>query len=402
VKRILTIAGLDFQQLFRDRGQLLSVFVMPLVLTWAFGLAFGSDSAGRATVVPVADKDNSAYSRYLMASLDQTGTYSPLPMSESDARAKVQSGGAPAAVIIPAGFGRHVERGTTATVVTVRDPGSNEAQALVEVVRGATTRLAANAKAAHVSGDAFVLGGSGVYPANAPDFRGLFAEADRFWSPEPPVGTDLRAVRTNAAHIADSSSSATSYYSLGFAVAFALLTAFGVAGGLLEEREHGTLRRLLATPISRFEIVFGKIAGVAAIGAFEAALLVGFGVVLFHVPWGSEPLAVAAVMGSLVLASTGLAIMCTVLVRTRSQLSAVSSTLSAALAMLGGCYWPIEITPPFMQQVALATPTGWAMTGLRNTVARGLGFESVVVPCAVLLGMAVIFFAVGLWRLRLE
>jgi hypothetical protein len=75
MRRILTIAGLDFQQLFRDRGQLVSVFVMPLVLTWAFGLAFGAGSAGKATAVPVADKDNSAYSRYLVASLDQTGTY---------------------------------------------------------------------------------------------------------------------------------------------------------------------------------------------------------------------------------------------------------------------------------------------------------------------------------------
>ena len=72
------------------------------------------------------------------------------------------------------------------------------------------------------------------------------------------------------------------------------------------------------------------------------------------------------------------------------------------MAMLGGCYWPVEITPPFMQQLAKLTPTGWAMVGLKNTVARGMGVESVLVPCAALLGMAVVFFAVGLSRLRLE
>ena len=70
--------------------------------------------------------------------------------------------------------------------------------------------------------------------------------------------------------------------------------------------------------------------------------------------------------------------------------------------MLGGCYWPLEITSPFMQKVALATPTGWAMIGLKNTVARGLGIESVMVPASVLLGMALVFFAIGLSRLRLE
>jgi ABC-2 type transport system permease protein len=323
-------------------------------------------------------------------------------MSEADARAKVQSGDAPAAVIIPAGFGRHVERGTTATVVTVRDPGSSEAQALVEVVRGATARLATNAKAAHVTGDALVLGGGGVYPSNAPDFRTLFAEADRFWKPSPPVGTDAQVVRANATHTAELSAPATTQYSLGFTVFFVLNIAFSGAGGLLEEREHGTLRRLLATPASRFEIVGGKVTGVAAMAAFEAAMLVGFGATLFRVPWGNAPLAVAAVLGSLVLACTGLAIMCSVLVRTRSQLSAIAPALTTALAMLGGCYWPTEITPPFMQTVALLTPTGWAMTGLKNTVARGMGLDAVLLPCAVLLGMAAVAFAVGLSRLRLE
>ena len=76
--------------------------------------------------------------------------------------------------------------------------------------------------------------------------------------------------------------------------------------------------------------------------------------------------------------------------------------MTTALAMLGGCYWRVEITPQAMQKIALFTPTGWAMSGLKNTVARGLGLESVLLPCAVLLGMASVFFTIGLSRLHLE
>jgi ABC-2 type transport system permease protein len=269
-------------------------------------------------------------------------------------------------------------------------------------VRGAAARLATDAKAAHVSADAMVVGAGGSYPSNAPDFRTLFAEADRFWTPEPPVGIDARAVQANSEHTAELSAPASTQYSLGFTVFFVLIVAFSGAGGILEERELGTLRRLLATPASRGEIVGGKVLGVASMSAFEAAILVGFGATVFHVPWGSAPLAVVAVLGSLVLASTGLGIMMSVLVRTRSQLSAIAPVMTTALAMLGGCYWPVEITPPAMQKIALLTPTGWAMFGLKNTVARGMGLESVLVPCAVLLSMAAVFFAVGLSRLRLE
>jgi len=402
VRRIAAIAFLDFQQLFRDRGQLLGYFALPLLLTWAFGMAFGSGGGDRATKVPIADKDRSTYSASVVSALNQEGTYAADPMSESEAREKVRGGDAPVAVIIPAGFGRDVEHGTTATVATLRDPSSNEAQAIVEVVRGATARIATNAKAAHVAGDALVLGGNGVYPANAPDFRTVFSEADRFWSPDPPVGVDSRTVQASASRGSELSAPASTQYSLGFAVFFVLNIAFGGAGGLLEEREHGTLRRLLVAPASRVEIVAGKVAGVAAMGAFEAAVLVGFGALVFGVPWGSAPLAVAAVLGSLVLACTGLGIMCSVLVRTRSQLSAFSPALTTSMAMIGGCYWPIEITPDYMQKLALLTPTGWAMVGLKNTVTRGLGLETVLVPCAVLCGMAVLFFAIGLSRLRLE
>jgi ABC-2 type transport system permease protein len=180
------------------------------------------------------------------------------------------------------------------------------------------------------------------------------------------------------------------------------MVALSGAGGIVEERELGTLRRLMATPTTRGEIILGKVMGVASVSAFEATILVGFGALLFGVPWGNSPLAVVLTLGALVLASTGLGVMLSALVATRSQLSALTPVVSTAMAMLGGCYWPVDITPPVMQKIALLMPTGWAMLALKNTVARGMGVEAVVVPVLVLLGMAAVFFAIGLSRLRLE
>ena len=94
----------------------------------------------------------------------------------------------------------------------------------------------------------------------------------------------------------------------------------------------------------------------ATIAAFEAAVLVGFGALVFGVPWGNSPAAVILTLGSLVLAATGLGIMMSALVRTRDQLSALVPVVSTAMAMIGGCYWPVEITPPFMQSHREAHP----------------------------------------------
>jgi len=216
------------------------------------------------------------------------------------------------------------------------------------------------------------------------------------------VRVDARFVSASAQRTSEMEAPANTQYSIGFTIFFVFMTALGSAGAVLEERELGTLRRLLAAPVRKAEILGGKVLGVAAVAAFEAAILVGFGTVVFGVPWGSDPVAVAVLLLALVLAATGLGVMVSALVRTRSQMSALTPVLSTALAMLGGCYWPIEITSPVMQQVARFTPTGWAMVGMKDVVARGMGLEAVAVPVAVLLGFSAVALAVGVTRLRLE
>lgn len=400
MRRIFAMAGLNLTQLFRDRSEMLAVIGLPLLLTWVFGSAFGAGAAAKTTV-PIAHLDNSTYAQTVIAAVDEPSAIVVARVTPAEAYRRVRDGEAPLAIVIPRGFGAAVEQNTGATIQTVRDPSSSEAQAIVELVQGAANRIAADAKAVRVTATVLANGNGGIYPSNAPDFRELYAEADRFWNP-PPVGLEALTVKASASHASEMKASSNTQYSLGFTVFFVLMVALSGAGGIIEERELGTLRRLLATPSSRSQIILGKVLGVVGIASFEAAILVGFGALIFHVPWGDAPLPVVLLLGALVLCCTGLGIMLSALMRTRSQLSAITPVLSTAMAMIGGCYWPIDITPPFMQKLALMTPTGWAMIGLKNTVARGMGVDAVLLPIAVLLGMAGVFFVVGLSRLRLE
>lgn len=401
MKRILAIAGLNLRQLFRDRSELLGTLALPLLLTWVFGTAFGSGSAAKL-VVPVADMDRSVYAEAIVSAVDEPTGFVVEKVAPAEAYRRVREGDAQIAIVIPRGFAEDVEHNRGAKIETVRDPSSTEAQAVVELVTGAANRIAADAKAARVTATVLANGNGGTYPRNAPNFRELYAEADRFWSPDPPVGIVTKTMTASATRASELKASSNTQYSLGFTVFFVLMVALSGAGGIMEERELGTLRRLLATPSSRGQIIAGKVFGVASVAAFEAAVLVGFGALFFGVPWGNSALAVILTLGSLVLASTGLGVMLSALMKTRDQLSALVPVVSTAMAMLGGCYWPVEITPPFMQKIALVIPTGWAMVALKNTVSRGMGVEAVLVPVAALLGMAVAFFVVGLTRLRLE
>jgi ABC-2 type transport system permease protein len=68
-------------------------------------------------------------------------------------------------------------------------------------------------------------------------------------------------------------------------------------------------------------------------------------------------------------------------------------------AGLGGAWVPLEVTGATFQIIGHFTPIAWGMDGFENIVARGLGFESVLIPSAALAGYALFFFTLAVWRL---
>jgi ABC-2 type transport system permease protein len=70
------------------------------------------------------------------------------------------------------------------------------------------------------------------------------------------------------------------------------------------------------------------------------------------------------------------------------------------LSGLGGAWVPLEFTGATFQAIGHFSPVAWSMDGFKNIIARGLGFDSVLLPSAALLGYALLFFGLALWRFR--
>ena len=67
---------------------------------------------------------------------------------------------------------------------------------------------------------------------------------------------------------------------------------------------------------------------------------------------------------------------------------------------LGGAWVPLEVTGPTFQAIGHLSPVAWGMDGFENIAARGLGISSVWLPVMALLGYAVLFFVLAVWRLN--
>jgi ABC-2 type transport system permease protein len=76
--------------------------------------------------------------------------------------------------------------------------------------------------------------------------------------------------------------------------------------------------------------------------------------------------------------------------------------LGMVMALLGGCWYPIELFPAFVQTAVKILPTSWAMQGMLDIVLRGQDLGGVLPEAGVLLGFAALFFGIGVWRFRYE
>jgi ABC-2 type transport system permease protein len=165
----------------------------------------------------------------------------------------------------------------------------------------------------------------------------------------------------------------------GTMVMFTLLVLFTTGGvSLTMERNQGILRRLASSPMSRGAVVLGKWGARMSLGVVQLAFAMIAGTVLFHVRWGPNlPMVVLVLLvyGSLAAA---LGMLLGNFGRTEGQVIGLGVIASNIFAGLGGCWWPIEITPLWTQKLALAFPTGWTMNALHKLMNFGAPPASVL------------------------
>jgi ABC-type multidrug transport system permease subunit len=187
----------------------------------------------------------------------------------------------------------------------------------------------------------------------------------------------------------------------GILVMFTLLVLLTSSGTMLvQERTQGLLRRLASAPISRGEVIAGKWQGRMVLAAVQVSTALLFGTFLFAMDWGPDIVMVIVVLTAWAgfCASAGLWL--GTVARTAAQAGGLGVLAANLLAALGGCWWPIEITPEWMQMIQKAIPTGWTMDALHKLISFQAGAASVVPHVLLLIGAAAAFGVLAARRFR--
>ena len=189
----------------------------------------------------------------------------------------------------------------------------------------------------------------------------------------------------------------------GIMVMFTLLVLLtSGASTLAVERRQGLLRRLASAPISRAEIVTGKWLGRMVLASIQILVAVTVGTLVFDMDWGPDlgmVLLVVVLWGGF-CASAGLLLGS--IAATEGQASGLGVLLANVLAALGGCWWPIEVTPAWMQAIQKLLPTGWTMDALHRLVSFEAGAAAAVPHALALAAGALVVGALAVRQFRFQ
>jgi ABC-2 type transport system permease protein len=393
------VIALQFLRLFiRDRLALLWTLILPIVwIVLTVSMTGGGGSPTTSLSIGFVMEDPGPTSQMVIDSLERDPSLVLQQISSRlDAREQVALGNLSFALVIPESFGSSLERGEPGQLLAFRP--QNASATLVEgLLQKAVQRASANANAA-----AFALMQVQERQSLTPSesialWRDRFAQADQTWvTPAVQVRYQLSAPseKVNIPSGADQ-------VSPGFTAMFLMMGVFFSAATLVEERQDGTLQRLLTTPLPRASLLAGKFAGIFLLGFLQFVILVLVGQ-LVGAHWGRDPLGVLILGTVFVLALTGLGTLLASFVKTSQQAGAFAILLTMVCGMLGGSWWPLEITSPAMQTAAKFTPVYWGLDGFNQLITYGQGLGAVWINVLVLLGIAGVSLLLGTLFFRYE
>jgi ABC-2 type transport system permease protein len=385
-RQSLLLAWKDTRIFFRDRAALTFAFLLPFVFVIGFTLALrGAGPENAALHFTITTQETAGISVQAVETIVAAADGQATAMGYEAALAAVDAGEIDGFVSFTPDFTRRLMSGQTATLeVTVGDLAPADEAAL----RGFAREIAVRFSEARATLNAVIALG-------APQDAAAVMEELLSDTSGPVVGIRVEQVGDIEPF------NASNFTLPGYLTMFVFFTAAMGAEALARERQTHTLERLMANGARRESLILGKFLAGAIIGVTQVAVMWTVGSLAFNIDLGASPVAVILLSLLMVVASAAFGVLLASFVGNVRTASAAGVLTSLVLAPIGGSWWPLFITPPFMQSLARLTPHGWANGGLNKLMLFGAGFADVLPEMAALAVFAAVFLSIALWRFRL-
>ena len=363
VRRLLAVVQKELRQMRRDRVTLAMIVGVPVMQLVLFGYAINFTLRGLSA--GISDEANTAGSRALVMDMLATGVVTPVidVRTPQELMAAIRRGRINVGIVIPQDFERRRIEGRAVAQVLV--DGTDTA------VQGAATQLA------QVPLDSAVVSRDVPF-ASTPSQPPISVVA--FYNPE----------RRSAVSIVPGL--------IGVILTMTMVMFTSIA--IVRERERGNMEMLIATPLSRSELMIGKVLPYMAIGLIQTTVVLALGVWLFQVPvrGGVFDVYIAAVL--LILANLTLGLL--ISTKAQSQFQAMQMTFFVFLPsiLLSGFMFPFAGMPTVIQWLAEVLPLTHFLRIIRGVMLRGADLFELWPDVLALLAFTVVMMTLAISRFR--
>ena len=409
--KIIYLAINDLKQLLTDWKSVVFLLAMPIAFTLMFGFIFGGMGSGDVDSrlpVGILDQDNGSLSSYLLGLLEDSEVIRLVYNEETSLetlREQVGDGDLAGVVVIPAGYSRAMLEGEPIQLILILESGAATSITIQSDVQVAAARLNSTVLTAQLSVQAYER--QQVFADQAARQKYFDTSLERAfaaWS-DPPVQTKItqtgQPLEENSADEVFGDNP-YAHPSPGMLLQFTIAGLMGAAEVLVNERKSRSLARLLTTSISRAEILLGHYLTMFIMVFTQVFLLMAFGQVFLGLDYLAFPIASLVMALSIAISIAALGLLIGALAKTTDKAMMFSMIPMFLFSGLGGAWMPLEFTSKTVQTIGHLTPVAWGMDGLKNILIRGQGLESVWLPAGALLGFAVLWFTLAVWRFEFE
>ena len=339
-RRLFAIARKEVLQLRRDPRSLAMAFALPLLLLIIFGYAITWDIRDIPTAV--LDQDLSSDSRALLDALRSSGYFQIVEVLDGPARINSLLDGVDVQIVfvIPPDFSSRLGTGRPSPVQALVDGSDANTATIVLAYAEAVVRTFAET----------------ALPTGQ-EFRAPLLIETRVWYNEELESRNMIVPGLVAVIMM---------------IIAAMLTSLTIS----REWERGTMEQLASTPVSRVEVVFGKLLPYLGIGLIDVAASSLLGVVLFKVPFRGSPWLFMVLSFFFILGALGLGMF--ISAAARSQLVATQVALIVTFLpafLLSGFMYAIEVMPVPLQIVTYLIPARYYIVVTRGIFLKGVGVE---------------------------
>src|SRR3990172_2931916 len=352
-KRLSAVARKEVLHLRRDPRSLILAFLLPVLLTVLFGYAISWDVDDIETAV--LDQDRSKASRELLDAFRSSGYFrlSIFLEDPSEIRGLIDRGEVRIVLVIPPDFTRDLGAGRTARI-----------QAIVDGTDANTANIAMG------SAGGIVQSSSPRIPSGGARFLPPIRAESRVWYNEELSSRNMIVPGLVAVIMM---------------IIAAMLTSLTIA----REWERGTMEQLVATPVTRTEVVLGKMLPYIGIGLFDVFAVSAIGVLLFGVPLRGSPLLLMVLSIAFLVGALGMGMLISAV--TRSQVLATQVAMVATYLpsfLLSGFMFDVKVMPRLLEWLTYLIPARYFLVVTRGIFLKGVGVE-------VLWGQGLLMIAFG-------